>query len=234
MSTPLLPIVAALRSGSRQPTATTEAPVKPMPFITITRQAGAGGGTLARRLADRLNCDRPNLWQSFDRELVERIAQDHDISRSLLESLEIADRNWVVDLIAGIAGVGGSVSEIELYRKVAQTVQVLARRGHVVIVGRGARFITENLAGGTHILVVAPLPHRVAHMARHKGVSLKEAERVVHETDGRRRDFYRRHWPDRPIISESFDLTLNSATLGEERMVECVMPLVTRAVAPRR
>src|SRR3954451_23836832 len=53
-------IVGAIRSELQQsthPSPATERP-GPLPFVTISRQAGAGGRTLAKRLAERLNALR--------------------------------------------------------------------------------------------------------------------------------------------------------------------------------
>src|SRR4051812_42407553 len=68
------------------------------PFITISRQIGAGGEMLPAALVQRLNgishtpaaglSTPARAWQSYDRELAERVAHDHHISRELIESLE--------------------------------------------------------------------------------------------------------------------------------------------------
>ena len=57
--------------------------IKAGPFITISRQAGAGGTTVAELLARMLNEDckaRPEIpWTVFDRNLVEKVLEDHEL-----------------------------------------------------------------------------------------------------------------------------------------------------------
>lgn len=198
------------------------------PFITISRMAGAGGNTLAQHLAQRLNEGQEGDagWRVFDRELVELIARDHDISESLVATFGDTGRSWLTEALSGLQFSGNAPSEVKLYRKVAESVLALARMGRSIIVGRGGMFITQSLAGGTHLLIVAPLEHRVRHMAELRKTTDAEAARYVRETDANRAEFYRRNWPDSPHGPESFTLTLNSAKMDEQEMAEAVLPLV--------
>src|SRR5881394_252914 len=80
----------------------------PLPFVTISRQAGAGGRTLARRLAERLNVlgvgggggdDDDDDWSAWDHELVEKVSKEYDLSQVLVEALEDARHAWVQDFL---------------------------------------------------------------------------------------------------------------------------------------
>jgi hypothetical protein len=123
------------------------------PFVTIAREAGAGGRSLSHALADALNQrDDTTRWRAFDRELVEKVAADHQISETLVESLEKKTRSWLDELL-----VSGPESSFGVYRRVAATIRALAEVGGAVIVGRGGVFVTEGLPGGIHIRLVAPL-----------------------------------------------------------------------------
>src|SRR3954447_11629111 len=59
---------------------------KPPQFVTISRQAGAGGRTLAKRLSERLNAlgigvgdDRDRAWSAWDHELVDKVSKEHEL-----------------------------------------------------------------------------------------------------------------------------------------------------------
>jgi hypothetical protein len=73
----ILTVLASLRSADyaySHQTDSQRARPRPQPFVTISRQAGAGGRSFARGLAARLNeLDPGGLpWTVWDNELVER------------------------------------------------------------------------------------------------------------------------------------------------------------------
>ncbi|MGN6369912.1 MAG: AAA family ATPase [Phycisphaerae bacterium] len=207
------------------------------PFITISRQAGAGGRTLARGLVERLNrlahtsvedsAVEPSPWQGFDRELVERIAQDHHLSTELIESLEYSSQSWLQELLTGFSlSDSAGAGEVSIVRRMAQTIRALAQAGNVVLVGYGGVFITRDMPCGIHVRVVAPLELRVEWLVKTRGIDAKHARREIEILDAQRDAFFRRYWPKHPLTPELFHLGLNSGLMNEEQMVDCVLPLV--------
>lgn len=201
----------------------------PSPFITISRQAGAGAWTLAQRLVDQLNSVESGEppWTGWDRELVEKVAADHRIAAELVESLEDATHSWMGDLFAGLSFTEHPelADEARVYNRVATTIRALAQAGHVVIVGRGGVLITRNMPGGIHIRLIAPLDYRIANMARQFKCTKESARSWVHQMDRNRQQFYRRYWAGTPLTDETFALTLNAGLLSEEQMIRCILPL---------
>lgn len=192
------------------------------PFVTILREAGAGGSSVAQALATALNArERTHDWQAFDRELVERVAEDHEISAALVERLEEKSHTWLDKLLHT-----GPSSEFGVYRRVAGTIRALAEVGGAIIVGRGGVFITRDLPAGIHVRLVAPREWRVRRVAATRGVPLKDADRKVRETEERRAAFYRSRWPDKDIAAEHFDLTINMARVEPERVVKALVAVV--------
>ena len=237
-------MLASIRAGlylQQQRAAAEARRTTPPPFVTISRQAGAGGRSLARVLADRLNqldpADHP--WTVWDRELVEKVAQEEHIPVSLVESLEIEGprRSVFQDFLASLSARNDAadLDEFQVYRRVAHAVRGLARAGRAIIVGRGGVYATADLPGGVHVRLVAPLQDRVTQMAGVLGVSEEEAAAEVRRLDRHRETFHRRYWHDRALLPEIFTLTLNTAALGDQQMVDCVLPLIPRAApAPQR
>jgi cytidylate kinase len=206
--------------------------VKPVPFVTISRQAGAGGRAVARRLAARLNAVDPGElpWTVWDNELVELVARDHHLPRRAVASLEDERPSWL-ELALGSLSVSAGAEErhpdeVKVYHRVAQTIRSLAELGRVIIVGRGATFVTAGMPGGVHVRLVAPLDYRVDATAKTMSVSRDDAAKWVRDRDRNREAFYRRHWPGRPLTPESFTVTYNTAATSAERLVESMLPLV--------
>jgi cytidylate kinase len=158
--------------------------------------------------------------------LVEQIANEHDIAPSIIESLEDHPHTWLDDMMRDLVAGQGNSGEFTLYRQVSTAVLALARLGHSIIVGRGGVYITRNIQGGVHILIVAPLDHRVRHMAQRRGMDEAAAQKLVRDIDRNRADFYRRYWPNQVHGPASFHITLNSARLNEQQMVDAIMPMI--------
>src|SRR5688572_12633128 len=187
-------LLASVRAGEylQEHGATQSCPKQPAPFITISRQAGAGGRTLARALERRLNevdpGERP--WTTWDKELVQKVAIDQHIPASLIESLEseVARPSWLEEFLAalGTSGGGADLDEYQLFRRVAITVRTLALVGRCILIGRGGVYATSDLPGGIHVRLVAPLAHRIAHMAKLRNLSEKDAANEVHRIDRER------------------------------------------------
>ncbi|HUO06716.1 MAG TPA: cytidylate kinase-like family protein [Phycisphaerae bacterium] len=221
--------------------------VSTRPFITISRQAGAGGHTLARGLVERLNrlahssmsvedsTSGAQPWQSFDRELVERIGRDHHLSTELIESLERSSHTWLEEFFRGLGHTDSRVpGELAIVRRAAQTIRALAQGGYVVLVGLGGVFITHNMPGGIHIRVVAPLEARVQWEVKSRNITEKQARREIEIMDAERDAFFRKYWPNKQLAPELFHIALNSGMMNEEQMVDCVLPLVKPLIAGSR
>ena len=118
------PVLLALRAGSFPQHASHPSQAAPLRFVTISRQTGANGWPLAERLVERLNAsgqsDPP--WTCWDRELVEKVAADHHISKQLIESLEDSGRSWLGELCSAISIADGSDDTFRAYRRVAMTI----------------------------------------------------------------------------------------------------------------
>ena len=201
-----------------------------MPFVTIARQSGAGGHRLAHLLAERLKQERPGgpTWRPYDRELVEKVAQDHKLSAILIETLGDDERSWLSDV------VGGRPDELALLRRVAATMRALAEAGHAIIVGRGSVFITRDMPGGLHVRLVAPFDCRVRRKAEQLGISEKKAAARLSKTDENRRQFYDRYFPDATLSAETFALTLNTSVIPDEKQLELVLQLIPEEPAPSK
>ncbi|MGD0540633.1 MAG: cytidylate kinase-like family protein [Tepidisphaeraceae bacterium] len=194
-------------------------------FVTVSRQPGAGGVPLAQRLAERLNATAPGDWSPWDQELVEKISAEHHLDKGTIETVIERPHTWLDDLVSSISQ-NVTPSDLAVYKKVAGTIRALATAGHAILVGRGGRFITEGLAGGIHLRLIAPREYRVKTTAESFNLSLRAAEERIAEIERNRAMFYRQFWPGKSLEPETFTMTLNSAELSLDEMVECVVPIV--------
>jgi cytidylate kinase len=199
------------------------------PFVTISRQAGAGGKTVAATLAAALNrIEEPAnaTWCAWDQELVTKVAADYAIPEAAVESLEDHNHPLLREIISSLVSQD-HCDEFKVYRGVATTIRALAGAGCAIIVGRGGVFLTGEMPGGVHVRLIAPLADRVARTAERLQISQSEAAARVREIDRNREAFYQRHWPTKRVTPEAFSLTINTAAMSEEQIVACLLPLLT-------
>jgi len=54
----------------------------------------------------------------------------------------------------------------------------------------------------------------------------------VGRIDRHRETFHRRYWAEKALLPEIFTITLNSAKIDEQRMVDCIVPLIRSSGNP--
>ena len=198
-------------------------------LITISRQYGAGGSEVARRVAEALG------GGVVDNELVEQVA-----ARAGLPAEKVAAREERSHLRRAAGPDAGrrhsrsvptsdsvhtmvDLPEAELVRITETVVREAAARGRVVVVGRAAPAVLERQADTLHVKLVAPRAWRIEVAAARLGVPLAQAAAVLDDTDKMRarytREYYRRDWND-PV---HFHMVLNTAALGLDGATEAVV-----------
>ena len=199
----------------------------PPPFVTISREGGAGGHTIGNLLVERLNeLDAGECpWSLWDKNLVEKVANDHHISRELIEALESHHKLWMQEFLSALSMQADPV-EARVYRGVAATIRALALHGRVVVVGRGGAFITRNLPGGIHLRLIAPRAFRIASVAQQLNMTREAAAEHVRRLDHERDMFYKRYWAKDSCTPDVYTVTINTAAVDENRAVESILPLI--------
>jgi cytidylate kinase len=219
------PILAAISAVGKAEATRPRVTRKALPFVTISREAGAGGWALASSLVDLLNRrDRSTPpWQSFDRALVERVAEDHHISERLIESLEDVSHNWLKDILSALTV---APSELAVYKRLAQTIRAIAQVGNAVIVGRGGVFVTRDMATGVHVRLVAPLEHQIKNTMSYYDLERDAAVKRVEEVDRNREAFFKRYCRADIPYADLFTVSFNTAKVSEQRIAEMLLPLI--------
>jgi cytidylate kinase len=200
------------------------------PFVTVSRQAGVSGRTIAHLLAQRLNTIDPGStpWAVWDRPLMEKVAEEHNLTLREIESLENAPHSWLWDLLGNVSlsNTSSFHDEFVVYRRVARAIRALATKGRVIIVGRGGAYITHNMPGGVHLRFVAPLEYRIAATSSKLGIPPDQAKRNVLELDENRESFCRRYFHHDALAPEMFTATINVAELSHQQIVDCIIPML--------
>lgn len=200
-----------------------------LPFVTLSRQAGAGADTVAGLLARQLNAGLPpdaQPWTVFDKNLVAKVLEDADLPQEIARQVQ-EDKDTTVQAIVGeLLGLHPSMWTI--FHHTSDTILKLARLGRCIIVGRGAEIITAGLRGGVHVRLVAPEEARLAHLEKHLGLEPKAATHYMREHDEGRRRYVKTNFDrdiDDPLL---YHAVLNTGLLGFPASADVIAGLATR------
>ena len=129
---------------------------RPKPIVTITREPGSGGESIAERLSSELGM---NL---YDWELVEQIAKDEKVSTRLVSALEKHPRSELEEYMDELLG-NCEVSSQAYLGSLKRVLPTIAIPGNAVIVGRGSNFFLppDRKIG---LCFVAPLDLRIRNI----------------------------------------------------------------------
>ena len=187
---------------------------RPKPVVALYTQKGAGGSTVARRLAETLG------YKLFDREIVDYISKETKVRREIIESLDETTRSAFEQWVEGILRRQLTDSG-DYFRHLVRAVTAVAQLGSVVIVGRGSGLIVpwENCF---RLGVVAPKDRRVTNLIDWLHISASEAVRMVESFDRQRRDFVQRFFARDIDDSSMYDLVINTRFIKLEEAHEIV------------
>ncbi len=192
------------------------------PFITISRESGTGGSVLANALAERLREEIPGepSWTVFDRNIVETMLQSRHLSPRIARFLP---EDKVSEIDASIGELVGLHPNIwSLIERTNEMMAELARRGHVILVGRGANCATAKIEHGLHLRLVAPAEFRAQRIAPDLGVSVEAAGAHNRHVDAARRAYVHSVFQADIDRASFYDLTINTARFATPEVVELV------------
>ncbi len=191
--------------------------------VTISRQTGAGGHVIAEKLAEYLEAHAPknaHPWTVFDRNLVEKVLEDHHLpqrlARFMLED-RISEVSDTMDELFGLHPPSWT-----LVRQTAETILHLVQLGHVIIIGRGGHVITRKLDYVFHVRLVGSLEKRVEHMQQVNQLTPKAALDLITREDRGRRRYLRKYFNleiDDPLL---YHLIINTDVISYDQAARMI------------
>src|SRR3979411_3063298 len=168
-----------------------------MPVITIGRQFGAGGNTVAQMLAHELHSE------ILDSRIIDEVAHRLQLPKEEVEAEDEQPGSFLARLLMALGSASteplippeatawtppNAAPTFDTRKAVLQITQHVieeaARSGNVIIVGRGGAYILRDFPGALHVFLRAPEAIRVKTiMARFKIASEDGAARLMKRTD---------------------------------------------------
>jgi len=214
-----------------------------MPVVTISRQFGAAGVPVGKKLAENLDAE------FLDRAIVAQVAMRAGIAESELETYDERLPTFWQRVAAALTTsspevgmpdtvYGDQLSHLTTHdRLVAITRSVIeeaAERGNAVIVGRGAAFILGRQEGVLNVQLHASLDARVRYLMSRveevpeEGVPLeglpdeRTLKELAHSVDTARAEYIRRLFNADWLDVRYYDLAIDTGSLGVDKTVALI------------
>lgn len=188
-----------------------------MSIITISREYGAGGHSIGRRVAEELGIE------FYDRDIIRDTARDSGLDMDTIEreeeEISRADAFWRMITPAAYVDRRETIHDIE-----RRVILLLASKGPCVILGRCADAILEEAnVEALNVFIYASDLHRAARVAELIGSKNPTAiQKAMKKTDQARRSYYQqftsKHWGE----CRNYSLALDSGLLGYDTCVKLI------------
>lgn len=192
-------------------------------IITISRQFGAGGRELGKKLAGQLNVPY------YDKELLSKAAKDSGLTQEFIEHYDEKHTssllyNLVMTPHLMLDSFGTSWEDMAV--KATKEAILSAAENSCVIVGRNADFILRNEAGLFRIFITANEEQRIARIVARDKVSAEEAEKKMYRMDKARAANYSYYTNQNWGQAENYDLCLNLSKISLEKAIRLIVDCV--------
>ncbi|BCS96494.1 hypothetical protein DSLASN_21260 [Desulfoluna limicola] len=180
-----------------------------MTVITVSREVGSHGGSIAARFAEE------NGYQLYGKERFHREAEGfHGHFAREVEALTNESPPKLFEKLFHNHCVYGNI--------IAAMVYEAAAADNVVIVGRGGQFILEGLKCVLNVRVVSPVEERIRNYAGFKGIDIGMAGDIIKASD-RERGAFIKYLHNRNIAEHgAYDLTINTRVVSPEMAVKLI------------
>jgi cytidylate kinase len=180
-----------------------------MAIITIARQMGSLGNEIAADVAQQLK------YTLVDQTKLQEAAEAYGMLKSELEEVHEKRPTLVTRYLT---------MRHRAYLDMIQTITYEYARGdNVVILGRGATMLLNDVPSALHVNMIAPFERRVEIVMAHEGLTRPLAQQLVRESDQDRAGYMRYlfdcDWMD-PLL---YDLMINTHLITRERACELIV-----------
>jgi cytidylate kinase len=203
-----------------------------MSVITISRQFGAEGKTLGRRLADTLG------YYYADEDIIERAVVEVYLSSDGKKIFEAEPGDKLKRFISRLNPFGTSLMELPLSDKERHIdgfkyvellnliIPKIAKEGNAIIVGRGGQYVLQDFEDTFHILLIAKEEDRIKFIENDYRVSRVRTIQILKRMAKRRANLYSYFGKKDYDDPKLYNLVLNMSLLSIDKAEELICKLI--------
>jgi cytidylate kinase len=199
------------------------APANLRPAVTLAREFGCEGYPVAQELQALLEKRSGAPWVIMDRALLDAVAKDQHLSNQVLENIGVRNR-FLDDMLSTFSSHWKS--DKDYYRLLSRQIISLAQEGNVILVGRGAAILTQQMANCYHFRIVAPMSFKVKSIVTRANLTPDEARDMIYGRQ-RQRDAFLKDFLGRDVSDPTlYHLLFNNARCSAGRIASLMAAVV--------
>lgn len=193
--------------------------------ITVAREYGSGGRTVARMIADMLG------FHYYDSEILRLASDESGINEALFAKADETVKRSIFDKLANKkfkdkwASPESSkfTSNDNLFKFQSKIIEQLATKGNCVIVGRCADYVLRDRKNVIKVFVHAPLEDKIDRILDLSPLSEDEAKNQIKEIDKHRAEYYEYYTGNKWDCAANYDICINTGKLSFDECCELIM-----------
>ena len=202
--------------------------------ITINREVGSGGRTVGRILAEKLGVPY------YDKALTKALEEKFNMTKDQIEDLKGTNRSWWEEIKRVLILGEGAANSSEYYdeenkelvtseavlKAEKEILQSIADEESCVIAGRSAFFVMNDHQNCLNIFIQASMEHRIKRIMAKRGISEKEAKKVIKEVDVMREEYLKNNAHTSRYDTRNYDLVIKMDGKTEEDVANAILAFI--------
>lgn len=205
--------------------------------ITINRELGSGGKTVAKLLAQKLGVPY------YDKSHLQSVEDKEGLNEEKIENLKSKKRTWWPDLKRLVELDGGFAVSIydnlpnyavpekndtdQKFRMEQEILKGIVDAESCVVAGRCSFVTFKDHPNHLHIWIQSPMECRVERVMKKKGIASEaEAESFIKEVDKLCDDYAKRHTGVSRYDPRNYDLVISMADKTAEEAVDLILKYI--------
>lgn len=190
----------------------------PMKIITISREFGSGGGTIGRKVAEKLGIP------CYDAEIINKMSEESGFAKEYIkEESKNINRGWLN--FSFLNRESGMTNQDILWGIQKQIILDLANKGPCVIVGRCADFILKDRDDVLNVFIHASFEYRANRIVEVYGEHEESKEDRIKLKDKQRATYHRYYTDMKWGQAANYHLCLDSGKLSIDDCVNSILNL---------
>ena len=187
-------------------------------IITISREYGSGGRFIGEEVAKKLGI------KYYDKDIIREIAEQSGFSPEYIqENAELSPKKGLFAYAFSGRDITGRSIEDMVYEAQRKVILGIAEKEDCVIIGRNADFILKDRMDVLNVFIHGDMPEKVQRICKLYHVMDTDAEKMINDTDKRRRANYNFYTEQKWGMAGNYTLSLNSSVLGYDMCQKVIM-----------
>ena len=200
--------------------------------ITINREAGSGGRTVGRKLAEKLGV------KYCDKAIVEGLTKKFGLSIERIEEIKAQKKSWWKDINNYYNTLVNSASQPmdvqvkldtnSIFETEKHILQELAAQSSCVVAGRTGFMVFRQWPNHLNIFIQASMEYRVKRIMNKENVSDEKARNIIAKLDADRETYIKKYEDTSRYDTRNYQLVISMDDLSEDDAVEVIMDYIDR------